>query len=241
MFHLRLLAPLGAGAGLLLALMICILSDRWLIDLYSAVPIAEGPLRRELEAAAERLAIRDGRVYRRSRGHLPKIYVFQETYPVLFVARSLGGRGSIILSQGLLSSIRNSRVRELMELSLDRLETAGLFRVSAASVLVEAFVRWSPPGWTEWFAARALGLPLSRKLGTLSWSNALKLLLLTPFVWCFGFLATDRPWLIGSLHESARYAALRPLIGSRLVPGLSNEIPSLSVRGLCLQMPLPEA
>ena len=240
-FNLKYLGPVFAGSGVLFLFLFLAFSDRWLMGLLSAVQITRGPLVSEIEGASIRLAIRDGIKFPRNPRNLPKIYVFQEAFPVFFVVRALTGGGCVLMSQGFLSSIPNARLQELAELSLDRLRTPGLVRVTGASVVVEVLLRFSPSGWSEWFAARALSVPLSKKLKPLSWTNAVQALLLIPFVWFFGYLATDQPWIIQSKEEGSGFTALRPLMGSRLIPGLSHELPSLSMRGLSLQMPLPSA
>ena len=239
-FYFKTGAAVGAGLGLGVALFLTMVSDRWLSELLSAVKIESGPLTREMEAASKRLGIRNGWNSPSRARQLPDIFIFQAAYPLVVVTRSWGGSGTLLLSQGLLFSGRDDRIPEVMEIALDRLQCPGLARVTAASALVEVLLRGAETGWAEWLAARALDIPISRKLAPLKWGNAVQNLLLTPFVWFFGRLSQDLPWRAEKQRGVPGLSALRPFIGSRLVPGLSHETPSLGVLGLSLQMPLPE-
>ena len=240
LFHFKEGVAVGVFLGLCVPAFLVMISSRWLSDLLFAVRVESGPLLREMEAAHRRRSIRDGWNISKRTSQMPAVFVFQAAYPLVVVTRSWGGDGALFLSQGLLFSGRDDRLPEIMEIALDRLRCPGLARVTAAATLVELLLRGVGTDWAEWLAARALDIPLSRKLTPLKWKDAVRNLLLTPFVWFFGRLSTDIPWRATKQRDASSFSALRPFIGSRLVPGLSHETPSLGILGLSLQMPLPE-
>lgn len=129
---------IGVGASCLVLFGLLVSSEKLLSQLYQAhLEIPQG-LRRSLEMAIQ------GR-----HGGLPKILMFSEPTPSILFARSLGQKGTIFVSQGLVAFLSETELRRVFNLCGLKLQGKKILFQSLCATIVLLLLRISPPGWSQ--------------------------------------------------------------------------------------------
>lgn len=103
------------------------------------------------------------------RKQLPLISVFADPVPNALVIRSLGGNGSLLLSQGLITLLNERELRAILELCLKRLDSTGITFQSFCKILAVWSLSFSPRPWVSLvFSGRTLSLKEEKLLSPVS-------------------------------------------------------------------------
>ena len=110
----------------------------------------------------------------------PQVFIFPDPLPQLLVVRSLGGSGTLLMSQGLMVLLNEEELRAVLGRSLFHLQERGLVFQSFCSILAIWILGFAPRSWRGLiFGGRTLEGSEERNLGSIS---ALGFLILFPVV-----------------------------------------------------------
>lgn len=129
---------IGAGVSGLILFGLLLGSEKLLSQMYQAhLEIPQG-LKRSLELAIQ------GR-----HGELPQILAFPEPTPHILCARSLGQKGTIFVSQGLLAFLNETELRRVLNLCDLKLQRKEILFQSLCATMVLLLLRISPLSWSQ--------------------------------------------------------------------------------------------
>jgi hypothetical protein len=114
----------------------------------------------------------------------PKILIFTDPFPTAIVARSLGGQGTIILSQGLFALLKEPELLEAIAMCQLRLKDQGLVFQSLCTVYSLIVLKLVPNSWAKLiFIGRLSDQNLEPELNPIS---TLSFMILYPWMRFFG-------------------------------------------------------
>ncbi len=133
----------GAGIGIfstLLGLIIVGLSsERGIAGIYLVHSNIPQGLSRSLEIALQSLNVK----------RVPQLVIVSETLPHALVVKSLGGHGTIFLTQGLISILNEQELGAVLLLCLARLKEKSLVFQSFCSILMIWILNFAPKSWVN--------------------------------------------------------------------------------------------
>jgi hypothetical protein len=113
-------------------------AEKGILSIYHVRPAEpEGP-RRSLD-----------RVIARYGGVAPRVFSFSDPSPQALVARGPGSPGSILLSEGLLGALSEEELRELLDASVIRLRSRGIWLQTLCARLAHGILELAPRSWLE--------------------------------------------------------------------------------------------
>ena len=130
----------GFLAAVVLFVVVAVISEREMLARHPARPLDPG-MRRSLDRVLEE-EFRHGE-------NLPAFRVTVVSEPELLVIRSVGGKGLVLMSRGLVNGLDERRLRALISLSLREIENPSLPWASAAAVLAGRLIRLAPSRWVR--------------------------------------------------------------------------------------------
>lgn len=134
-------------------------AEKWVSAIF---PIQRGPLPRGLQMTLHRVGEVSPALLEED---FPVVYLFHDPAPRIFLARSLGSKGIIFLSQGALVSFSEEELRAAMRDSIRTVRKAGLPVLSLLSILMLLLLKWVPKSWQ--YLITVLGTPVKNPLFTL--------------------------------------------------------------------------
>lgn len=137
------------------------------------------------------------------------------------------------MSQGMMASLQDQELDEMLELCELRLKQRGLPLVSAIGLLCERFTRKIPDGWARWLAGEKTQGQILNEVRT---RDAIRFLLLTPFVRFCVWQQRPAFWF---LPRDFKGRSLLAGLFSGRISGLMPRLSSLSSTGLVLHMDSP--
>ncbi|MEO5969393.1 MAG: hypothetical protein ABIQ95_05660 [Bdellovibrionia bacterium] len=157
----------------------------------------------------------------------PRILIYSDSYPNALVVRQIGGRGSILMSQGMVALLNDMELREVMKMCLARLKERTLLFQSLSSVFAVGVFGLIPSAWSKLvFIGQTPTKSEKTELGPFS---TLVFLILFPIVQFFLYAGTSpRTFSIlkkrtgtENTYSSAvqKMGRLIPLFGKRLNHG----------------------
>lgn len=153
---LLLFGPAGLVFGSIVAFagvaIVGFLTERLILRFYPPVTEAPVGLQRTLERVAQIHEVR----------RVPKIYVFADPSPNALVARSIGGTGTLLISQGMAALLNEAELRAVLTLCLYRNQRIDLVAQTLSATLASGLLRLAP---RQWVATLLVGQPsrLDRK------------------------------------------------------------------------------
>lgn len=153
---LAFFGPMGGCCGLGISLLgLCcgsLWSERGVSRAHSIEPNTPQGLDRSLEVAAHSIS-----AILEISEPLPRLLVFADPSPNALAVRSLGGRGTILLSQGLISLLNEDELREVLILCLLRLKQSSIVFQSFCAILAIWALGFAPRPWVNLvFAGKTL-------------------------------------------------------------------------------------
>jgi Zn-dependent protease with chaperone function len=91
--------------------------------------------------------------------NMPRIRVFSDPAPSALVARSLGGHGTVLVSQGLLALLDEEELRDVLRALLLGARARGIVVRSASAALASAVLGLAPKRWSRLVFGGAPGGP----------------------------------------------------------------------------------
>jgi hypothetical protein len=108
----------------------------------------------------------------------PHLLVYADPFPQILVARALGGRGSVFLSQGMISLLDHEELCAVLKVCIQKTREPGIIFQSFSATLAIWLLALAPKAWMELvFADRSLSRPKQKALHPLS---AVRFFLLFP-------------------------------------------------------------
>jgi hypothetical protein len=152
----------GALVGLLVAgftMLVCAFyAERSILHAYRAKEESPKGLVRSIQ-----LAMKDENL------PTPRLSVFADPSPNILVVRSLGGKGSILMSQGLIALLNEEELRAVLSWCSFRLKQRGIVFQSFCSVLAIWILSLAPTSWVSLvFSGRTLSRDEERTLSPIS-------------------------------------------------------------------------
>lgn len=89
---------------------------------------------------------------------VPRLYVFPEPTPYVLVARSLGGSGVVLLSQGLLAMLTEREIQSVLRQAALRSSSPGVIFQTFCAISVLTLKRFTPKDWSRLSPLSALRL-----------------------------------------------------------------------------------
>jgi hypothetical protein len=139
-------------------------------------------------------------------GKVPHILIFADPSPNALLIRSLGGRGTILLSQGLIALLSEEELRSVLRLCVSRIREPGIVLQSFCCTLVVWALNFAPYAWVNLvFEGRELSSSDERFLGPFSALGFLVLFPAVRFFITFGRppLRNQQPIGLGGTYSSA--------------------------------------
>jgi hypothetical protein len=142
----------------------CLISSRW--GIYGAIlglgfstaiarfsnfliPWIHGATQEEIFPGLQRSIDQLGQLSS-SRQVVPRVLVYSEPIPQLWVIRgAFDSRGTLVVSQGLISVLREEDLRVLLSQALKKLSTIGVVFLSYNTILLLFLLKILPHGWME--------------------------------------------------------------------------------------------
>ena len=208
----------GAFMGLILSLLVIVgvamTSEKTIAQIYGAHSQIPGGLGRSLTLISEN----EGRTS-------PRLLIYSDSYPNALVVREIGGRGSILMSQGMIALLNAAELREIMKICLGRLKEPLLIFQSLSSVFAVGVLRLIPRSWAKLVYVGQPGQLHDNKDKTeLSPFSTFVFLILNPVVQFFLYTgalpstaATKKTCIVTEACFSAvqKMGGLIPLLGNR--------------------------
>ncbi|MGZ3698427.1 MAG: hypothetical protein ACXWP5_09845, partial [Bdellovibrionota bacterium] len=128
--------------GIFIFLILCAtFAERPIIGAHGpCLPAASG-IERSLEHATQGDGIR-----------LPRVLIYENPLPNALVVRGMFGRGTVLLSQGLISLLREEELRQTLAGCLEELDQPGMVFRSTCSALAAICLRLAPAKWVGFMA-----------------------------------------------------------------------------------------
>jgi heat shock protein HtpX len=141
---------------------------------------------------------------------MPKFSVFSDPSPHIWVVRSLGGSGRVILSQGLVSLLNEEELRAMIAWSMFRLNERGIVFQSFCSVMAVWLLNLAPRPWVNLvFAGRVLSKSDEKSLHPNTFIGFLILFPLARFLLLLGKPTTMHP--LPDVNSSTYSAVLQKI------------------------------
>jgi heat shock protein HtpX len=168
----------GAFIGVVLSLgsvlLVALTSEYLIAKVYQARAEIPRGLSRSLELTLSNIP---------GKRKLPKLLIYSDPAPNILVIRSLGGSGSVLVSQGLIALLNEEELRAVFQFCLGRISTLGIVFQSVCSLLALWILTVSPHTWVNLvFVGRTLP---SREEALLSPFSALSFFVLFPLAQFF--------------------------------------------------------
>jgi heat shock protein HtpX len=202
---------LGLLFSWIVIVLIALTSEKILPQIFGAQSQVPAGLRRTLDCVLK------GTDFKR-----PRILIYADSYPNALVVRAITGRGSILVSQGMIALLSDRELREVMKLCLVRLGERTLVFQSLSSIFAICVLSLIPRSWSKLAFGRQISY--SKKETELGPFSTLVFLLLYPVVQFFlsvgtwSFTASDEKKRI--LNETICSSAVQKMAG--LIPLFGN-------------------
>lgn len=228
-----------AGAALLVAFLFLFYamgSESILLRLHQARRIEKEPgLHQTLVRVFEEIQKEKGlslvrHHFSKEKNQLPLFYVYTYPVPQVLVGKSLGGRGSVLLSTAVLALLREDELRRLFRIAIERAESRGMVLGSLCAILASSLLRLCPQRWVQAVYSPMIAIKERRKRKRagghyLNPVSGLIFLFVFPFVHFLLKLGEKKRWSISDLLEPE---VLNKIEGSQQVwnfsfdPGLNH-------------------
>ena len=113
-------------------------SERWVLSVYQAKSESPEGVRRSLERVLESMG-----------GSSPRIQVSADLAVFALVVRSVGSPGTILLSEGILGTLTEEDLRQLLSLSVVRLRSRGMILQALCACLAHLTLSIAPQAWVN--------------------------------------------------------------------------------------------
>ena len=133
--HLRGVV-IAEGFALTLALAAAIRAEKAFLRIYRVKPEPPASVQRSLD-----------RVLAAMGGRGPKVFSFSDPAPQALISKGLGSRGSILLSEGLLGTLSEAELREILRASVLRLRSRGASFQTLCAWLTHLAFELAPQSW----------------------------------------------------------------------------------------------